>query len=291
MAMAQILIAGRWLGAAGAGSLAVLAGVALAQRSALETTSRMVVVPALRALGGESEAPGRSRAPAPVAVAASEARSDAAPPPRSGARAGFPARAAEAAPSAPARRPSAATLRARERRVTIARLAAVLDRFATGLDRASEKVLAAAIHDESRRWGLDPFLVLAVIQTESTFRNEAISFMGARGLMQIRPFVGEELAARLRLDWRGEATLHDPVANVTMGIYYLAHLRARFGDLTLALAGYNIGPNAVQALLDEEREVPAGYVRKVLAAYGRLLGASHPPRTSVVAARSGRPAQ
>ncbi len=138
------------------------------------------------------------------------------------------------------------------------------------------------IHDESRRWGIDPLLTLAVIETESTYRNGAISFVGARGLMQIRPFVGEELAARLRLPWTGHETLHDPIANVTMGVYYLAQLRGRFGDLATALAAYNLGPNAVQGLLDEEREVPNGYVRKVLSSYARLL-AETPGRPALAA--------
>jgi soluble lytic murein transglycosylase-like protein len=262
-----------------AGGVAVAAGVSLAQRSAGEHVLRAVTVPgaALLSPHGLAFAPGRSGSVEPRPAVAAGRRGaavtpDAAPPP------------------AASRKARLAAARA-ERAVTIARMTRVLNTFATGLDSATERVLATTIHDESRRWGLDPYLTLAVIETESTYRNEAVSFMGARGLMQIRPFVGEELAARLRLDWDGHATLHDPVVNVTMGVYYLAQLRARFGDLTLALAGYNIGPNAVQGLLDEERQVPTGYVRKVLASYGRLVGRAPgvpPVRGTRVAATATR---
>ncbi|HEY8368095.1 MAG TPA: lytic transglycosylase domain-containing protein [Thermodesulfobacteriota bacterium] len=261
----------RLLGVAGAGGLAVAAGVALAERSALEAGARTVPVPALASVGADALlVPGRSGTRLPRgAVEAQEAESRDVRPPD------------EAAPDAQPP-PSGRAAAKAERAAMIARLARILDGFATGLDRQTERRVAAAIYDESVRWGIDPLLTLAVIETESTYRNGAISFVGARGLMQIRPFVGEELAARLRLPWQGYQTLHDPVANVKMGVYYLARLRARFGDLATALAAYNIGPNAVQMLIDEEREVPTGYVRKVLASYARLL-ADTPGRTRLAA--------
>lgn len=263
----------RLLGAMGAGSLAVLAGVALAERSALDTGSRLVAVPALASFGADALlVPGRSGSFDPYLADAIPARRLAAPD-------------AEPPPSSQAARKAALKAARAERAAMIARLVRVLDGFATGLDARTEREVAAAIYDESRRWGTDPLLTLAIIETESTYRNGAISFAGARGLMQIRPFVGQELAARLRLTWSGHETLHDPIANVTMGVYYLAQLRGRFGDLATALVAYNIGPNAVQALLDEEREVPTGYVRKVLTSYARLLADSAGRPT--MAARSG----
>ncbi|HEX7127014.1 MAG TPA: lytic transglycosylase domain-containing protein [Thermodesulfobacteriota bacterium] len=282
----------RLLAAAGAGSLAVLAGVALAERSALEAGSYTVPVPALASVGADALLmPGRSGTPGLRRVAQGpdhavqspdlEPRSARAP--RQAVHA--PDYAAPDAEPPPSRRAAARA----ERAAMIARLARTLDGFATGLEPHTERRVAAAIYDESMRWGIDPLLTLAVIETESTYRNGAISFVGARGLMQIRPFVGEELAARLRLRWDGHRTLHDPVANVTMGVYYLARLRARFGDLATALAAYNIGPNAVQALIDEEREVPTGYVRKVLGSYARLLADT--PARPRLAARTGSTAR
>lgn len=273
------MAARHFLGAAGASSLAVLAGIALAEQSTLEAGSRRVSVPALASIALEPPTPGRSGTIGPRPSAGPRERRlsapDAEPP---------PAPRATATAAREAAREAARLARA-ERAAMVARLTRVLDGFRTGLNAERERALAAAIYDESRRWGIDPLLTLAVIETESTYRNGAISFVGARGLMQIRPFVGEELAARLRLSWAGHETLHDPIANVKMGVYYLAQLRARFGDLATALAAYNIGPNAVQGLIDEEREVPTGYVRKVLASYARLLADT--PGRPALAARSG----
>ncbi len=268
------------IGSVGAAGVVVLAGVVLVDRELFEVEevgAAALVIPAAPA----AAVPGRSGTitPTPTAAAAAAPRGsepaaslipapDAAPPP--------------VAPEVTPRRAGGQKARAARavRRAAVARVAAVLRSFNTGLDRGAGLELAAVIYDVSRRHGIDPFLTLAVIETESSYRNSAVSFRGARGLMQIRPFVGAELADRLDIAWDGEATLHDPIANVRMGVHYLAQLRARFDDLTLALAAYNIGPNAVQLILDEEREVPTGYVRKVLAAYARLL-ASAPTGPSV----------
>ncbi len=268
MALPLGLVIRRVIGAAGAAGLAALAGFALADRQAFEAgeVTLALFIPAAGAsmpsarVPDTGAAPGRSGTNGPAA----RVTPDAAPPPGAGVEMARPSldqsvRAAKA-----------------ERAAAITRLSAVLDGLATDLDRQAERKLAAAIYDASRRQGIDPFLTLAVIETESSYRNGAISFLGARGLMQIRPFVGEALAAQLRIGWAGESTLHDPVANVTMGVHYLAQMRARFDDFTLALAAYNIGPNAVQVLLDEERDVPTGYVRKVLGSYARLLAAAQP---------------
>lgn len=274
------------IGSVGAAGVVTLAGVVLVDRELFEVEevgAAAVVIPAAPAsspvVPGRSGTIGLSRAPfagaPPAASPAANHRAaavalipspDAAPPP-------------PVAPGVGSRQASNPQTRAArvERRAAIARVAAILHSFETGLNSEAERALAAVIYDVSRRHNLDPFLTLAVIETESSFRNGAISFRGARGLMQIRPFVGAELADRLDIAWDGEVTLHDPVANVRMGVHYLAELRARFDDLTLALAAYNIGPNAVQLMLDEEREVPTGYVRKVLAAYARFLASAPAP--------------
>ncbi len=86
---------------------------------------------------------------------------------------------------------------------------------------------------EAHRAGLDPELVLAVIDTESNFDRFAISEAGARGLMQIMPFWLEELG-------RPDDNLFEIATNLRFGCtilkYYLDRER---GDLTQALARYN----------------------------------------------------
>jgi soluble lytic murein transglycosylase-like protein len=133
----------------------------------------------------------------------------------------------------------------------------------------------AAIVRESRRHGLDPALVAAVIQVESRFDPFAVSPVGACGLMQLMPPTARWLLekgsepARIRT-----AQLFNPVLNIELGTSYLAQLMARFdGDLTRALIAYNAGPGVARALQRGSKswrrlEV---YPRTVLAVYKALL--------------------
>lgn len=101
---------------------------------------------------------------------------------------------------------------------------------------------------ESQRAGLDPSLVLGLIQVESGFRKFAISSAGARGFMQVMPFWTRVLA-------EGDASvLFQAQTNLRFGCVILRHyLNVENGDLTLALGRYNGSrgqmqyPNAVLA--------------------------------------------
>lgn len=78
-------------------------------------------------------------------------------------------------------------------------------------------------------------LLLAVVGIESGFRKNAVSRVGAQGLMQLMPATAEDLGVDAA----------DPAANVDGGAKYLAWLLRYFGDERLALAGYNAGPGRV----------------------------------------------
>jgi hypothetical protein len=92
----------------------------------------------------------------------------------------------------------------------------------------------------SRRYNLDPALVMAVIQVESSFDHRAVSHKGAQGLMQIIPLTAVHLGLKNPMD---------PKANLRAGIRYLAQLKKAFkGDMVLTLAAYNAGPTKVAAL-------------------------------------------
>jgi soluble lytic murein transglycosylase len=99
----------------------------------------------------------------------------------------------------------------------------------------------------AKKYGLDPYLVAAVVKTESGFDAQAESPVGAVGLMQLMPDTAEWLVG---LDiWRGDGDprLTDPADNLELGTCYLAYLTDRFGEdhMTATLAAYNAGPTAV----------------------------------------------
>lgn len=128
--------------------------------------------------------------------------------------------------------------------------------------------VARTILEESEKRSLDPMLVLAVINVESRFQHRAVSPKGARGLMQIRPFVAHALVREMELQtWKGEESLDDPVTNIKLGIFYLGSLLERFKDLQVALTGYQWGPTEVRSRLDRQEALPLGYAGAVLASY------------------------
>lgn len=145
------------------------------------------------------------------------------------------------------------------------RIFSMLQASNMGLSHPSTRAVAETIWQESRKYSLDPMLVLAVIKVESEFQSGAVSTYGARGLMQLRPDVAHALAEETDLDaWENENSLHDPVTNIKLGAYYLGQLKEKFGDLKLALTAYNRGPTWVQRMIESKTALPLDYARKVL---------------------------
>jgi soluble lytic murein transglycosylase len=137
----------------------------------------------------------------------------------------------------------------------------------TGMTESEIEQVARTIAEESRRHGLDPALVLAVIHVESRYDAYAVSPVGAMGLMQILPATGEELAAKEGIVWRGPQTLFDPIVNVRLGVAYLNELTTRYGNTAMALAAYNWGPGHIDRRLRRGTPMPKAYPALVLKAY------------------------
>ena len=96
--------------------------------------------------------------------------------------------------------------------------------------------LDAYVTEAATKYGVDPSLVRAVAWQESRFRNSAVSPKGAIGVMQLMPGTASLLGVNP----------HDPRDNIFGGVAYLSRLLDRFGgDVRLALAAYNAGPEAV----------------------------------------------
>jgi hypothetical protein len=93
------------------------------------------------------------------------------------------------------------------------------------------------IEDAARHHMISSDLVRAVIQVESEYDSLAVSSKGAQGLMQLMPGTARRF---------GVADAFDPRQNIFGGVQYLRSLLDLFnGDVSLALAGYNAGENAV----------------------------------------------
>ncbi len=111
------------------------------------------------------------------------------------------------------------------------------------------------------RYRIPAALVRAVMHAESAFDPQAVSPVGASGLMQLMPPTAQEMYVK---------DIFDPKDNIEGGVRYLRVLANEFdGDMVKMVAGYNAGPEAVKKY---KGQVPPyaetqAYVRKVLSLY------------------------
>ena len=104
--------------------------------------------------------------------------------------------------------------------------------------KLTQSQLFSIVQSISAVYGIDPYLIMAVIRQESGGYAKAVSSAGAEGLMQLMPQTAADL---------GVTDPFNPQQNVRGGIAYLAYLLHLFnGNVAWALAGYNAGPGAVE---------------------------------------------
>ncbi len=124
-------------------------------------------------------------------------------------------------------------------------------------DQAYREEFLRSVHYEATRAGLDPQLVLGLIQVESAFKKYAVSSVGARGYMQVMPFWVRSIGAK-------DHNLFHLKLNLRYGCTILRHyLDIERGDLYRALGRYNgsLGkpqyPNLVVGAWRKNWEYPA----------------------------------
>ncbi len=142
---------------------------------------------------------------------------------------------------------------------TVMSVSRSLSGYSTG-----DSIIDSYIVDSSSRYGVDPLLIYAQMNQESSFKLKATSYKGARGLMQLMP------ATAVRF---GVTNIYDPKQNIEGGVKYMRWLLDTFGgDVNLALAGYNAGEGAVMRYgyqippYAETQE----YVRRITARYNSI---------------------
>ena len=125
---------------------------------------------------------------------------------------------------------------------------------------------------------VDPYLIAAVIKTESNFDNKAVSPKGALGLMQLMPDTAAWIADQMGKKDLKKQDLYNQETNIALGSWYLANLMKEFkGDTILVIASYNAGRGNVKEWLEGKHwdgehntldQIPfpetQQYVRKVL---------------------------
>ena len=141
-----------------------------------------------------------------------------------------------------------------------------LGSFTTGNTEVDKFII-----ESGQRNSVDPLLLYAIMHQESSFKTRAMSYKGARGLMQLMPFTASRF---------GVTNIWDPKQNIEGGARYMRFLLDLFsGDVRLALAGYNAGEGAVMKYgyevppYSETRE----YVRRI----GRRYSMMRDPQAAI----------
>ena len=148
--------------------------------------------------------------------------------------------------------------------------------------------LARQIVTWSRAEGFEPLQVMALIQIESQFDPLALSSAGAAGLLQLIPYVAQDLADRAGYHWtvttrrvgldvpfdelpeQGEVSLLNPEVSLRLGLMHLAELKRSFPAPVQFYAAYNLGPSLLRSRLEQGKPPQGIYYRKVLHAQRQL---------------------
>ena len=129
------------------------------------------------------------------------------------------------------------------------------------MDATTPPWIDTIVQQAAVKHSVDPNLVRAIIQVESSFNPQAVSSKGAVGLMQLMPGTAKSLNV---------SNPYDPAQNVDAGVRHFKQLLDSYdGDLQLSLAAYNAGATAVH----RSRGVPnysetRNYVKRITGIYG-----------------------
>lgn len=98
----------------------------------------------------------------------------------------------------------------------------------------------------SKRYDVPIEVVFAVITAESAFNKNAVSRVGAIGLMQVMPRTAHQIAVEVKC---GKYDIRNIDTNIRFGTWYLKQMKKRYGNYALAVRAYNCGPKRVDKVL------------------------------------------
>ena len=106
-----------------------------------------------------------------------------------------------------------------------------------------------SVNKQSKKYKLNPFIILSVIKAESLYNPRAVSSAKATGLMQLMPSTAKGIAKQLKIN---NYNLKDPNISILFGTHYIAWLNRYYkGELPLMVAGYNAGAGNVNKWLKQ----------------------------------------
>jgi len=158
--------------------------------------------------------------------------------------------------------------------------------FRKGLEFIYPRPFLKEVRSAAERFNIEENLVWAIMRQESAFDQNATSWVGASGLMQLMPGTAKAEAKALKMK---KYNIYDPGDNIILGTSHIARLLKSFGSTELAVAAYNAGGGNARRWLAGRKNPPPldewiemvrfeetnGYVQKVMAnlhVYRELYG-------------------
>jgi len=139
-----------------------------------------------------------------------------------------------------------------------------------GLSSSDYNLLAREVKKASKKYDIDPMLVLSVITVESSFDKNAVSSKGAVGLMQLMPHTAKDLCLEMGMSERN-CKVRDAKTNILIGTYYLSKLSTKYNNnMKHYLAAYNCGPSMIDKALSENDHVPTQFYSRIMKIYQKL---------------------
>lgn len=123
---------------------------------------------------------------------------------------------------------------------------------------AHPKKYSEFVSKYASEYGVDEDLIYAIIKTESGFDCNAVSNVGARGLMQIMEETFDWIKYRLDDSETEYDDMFDPEMNIMYGAYLIDYLLEKFVDKDTAIAAYHSGAGCVTAWLEDKENSSDG---------------------------------